>query len=132
MNETPMSPEFKKEEMKMPANSGQKENAVPHSAATGPIIVVLAVLLLAVLGAMYYWFTIMQATPVIVPEVSRPSAIENNEPESTTAEAQTDGMGVVSSSDEIDAINADLESTNLDSLDTELGAIDAELEAGGQ
>ncbi len=81
---------------------------------------------------MYYWFTMMQSTPIVVPEVTRPTAAQNNEPESTTAEAQTEGMGVVSSSDELDAINADLESTNLESLDTELNAIDAELEAAGQ
>lgn len=132
MNEASKTPEFKKEEMKMPENLGQSEGTVPHSAATGPIIVVLAVLLLGVLGGMYYWFTVMQEEPIIVPEVSRPTPVENNEPESTTAEAQTDGMGVVSSSDELDAINADLESTNMESLDAEIGAIEAELEAGGQ
>ena len=76
MNETSKAPEFKKEEMKMPENSGQAENVVPHSAATGPIIVVLAVLLLVVLGGMYYWFTVMQTPPIVVPEVTRPTAAD--------------------------------------------------------
>ena len=37
-------------------------------------------------------------------------------------------MGVVSSSDEIPAIEADVESTNLDSLEAELDTIDAEID----
>ena len=100
-----------------------------ESVANGPILVLLVVLLLAVLGGMYYWFTVLQTnTPVISPSL-RPTAEQNNEPESTTAEAQTETMGVVSTSDEIPAIEADIESTNLDSLEAELDAIEAELEA---
>ncbi len=133
MNETqtPM-PEQKREEMKMPQNSTTQENPVPHSAANGPVIVMLAVLMIIVLGAMFFWAMQLNKPAVVVPEITRPTAEQNNEPESTTAEAQTDSMGVVSSSDEIDAINADLESTNLDSLDAELGAIEAEFEASAQ
>lgn len=97
--------------------------------ANGPILILLVALLIAVLAGMYYWLTVMQANTAIAPSViSRPTAAENNEPESTTAEAQVEMMQAVSSSDEINAIEADLESTNLDSLDAELNAIDAEME----
>ncbi len=102
----------------------------PESVTNGPILVLLVVLLLSVLGGMYYWSTVLRTnTPVISSSNLRPSAIQNNEPESTTAEAQAEAMGVVSTSDEIPAIEADVESTNLDSLDSELNAIEAELDA---
>lgn len=128
----PSTPNFKGEEMKMPQNAAVTEVTKPQSATNGPILVILAVLLLVVLGAMYYWFTLLNTAPVEIPEISRPTAEENNEPESTTAEAQTDTFEVVSTSDELTAIEADLESTNMDSLDAELQAIDTELDASAQ
>ena len=102
----------------------------PESVTNGPILILLVVLLVSVLGGMYYWFTVARNnTPVISPSGLRPSASQNNEPESTTAEAQVEAMGVVSTSDEIPAIEADVESTNLDSLDSELNAIEAEIDS---
>jgi flagellar basal body-associated protein FliL len=102
----------------------------PESVTNGPILILLVVLLLSVLGGMYYWFTVVRTnTPVTIPTSLRPSAAQNNEPESTNAEAQAEAMGVVSTSDEIPAIEADVESTNLDSLDSELNAIEAEIDA---
>ena len=59
----------------------------------------------------------------------RPTYETNKEPESTTAKAQVDTLGVMSTSDELGAIEADLESTSLTNLDTELIPIDQELEA---
>jgi hypothetical protein len=108
----------------------QQTPAEPESVTNGPILVLLVVLLLSVLGGMYYWFTVVRTnTPVTFPTSLRPSTFQNNEPESTTAEAQVEAMGVVSTSDEIPAIEADVESTDLDSLDSELNAIEAEIDA---
>jgi hypothetical protein len=96
----------------------------------GPVIALLIILLLAVLAGMYYWFSAQEKdTPVITNDRLRPTAEENKEPESTTAQAQVEALGVVSTSDEIPAIEADVESTNLDSLETELDAIEAEIDA---
>jgi hypothetical protein len=118
--------------MKMPGNKpmeAESEKVVTN----GPILVLLATILLVLLGALYYWFTILNANPTPAPTTSeRPTREENNEPESTTAEAQADTLQVVSTSDEIEAIEADVEATNLDSLDAELNAIDAELDAALQ
>jgi hypothetical protein len=97
--------------------------------ANGPILILLVVLLLAILGGMYRWFVILNNDVPIISAGLRPSAEENNEPESTTAEARVEAMGVVSSSDEIPAIEADIESTDLDSMESELDAIEAELDA---
>jgi flagellar basal body-associated protein FliL len=110
-------------------NDNQKVE--PESVANGPILVLLIVLLISVLGGMYYWFTLMQknsTTPIIVPSL-RPTPEMNNEPESTTAEAQVEALEIVSTSDEVPAIEADIENTDLNSLDAELDAIEAELEA---
>lgn len=101
----------------------------PESITNGPILMLLIVLLIAVLLGMFYWFTMLSKDSVITtPTSARPTAAQNNEPESATAEAQAEALGIVSTSDEIPAIEADVESTNLDSLESELDAIDAEID----
>jgi hypothetical protein len=103
---------------------------VHHEKITnGPILFLLVALLLAILGGMYHWFIVLKKdVPTIVSTSLRPSAEQNKEPESTTARAQTEAYGVVSTSDEVPAIEADVAGTNLDSLDSELDAIDNELD----
>lgn len=115
-------------------NESERENLPypyePESITNGPILMLLIVLLIAVLFGMFYWFTMIgKDTPVTTIDSLRPTAEENNEPESTTAEAQVEALGIVSTSDEIPAIEADVESTNLDSLEAELDAIEAEIDA---
>ena len=127
------APDLSQEEMKMPENSVR--SAAPKAATQTPVngivIIVLALLLIFILGGMYYWFSQLtgQTASPIAPMVERPTAQENNEPESTTAEAAVETQQALSTSDEIIAIEADIEATDLDSLDAELNAIDAELEA---
>jgi len=119
------------EEIKLP------ENAAPLSdpdeqPVRGPVILFIGILLLAILVGLVLWFMSMQNnnTPEPAPALdTRPTPEENNEPESTTAEAQTDNLETVSTSDEISAIEADLEATDLEALDAELNAIEAELDA---
>lgn len=97
----------------------------------GPVVGVLVIVLVLILGGLYLWGTTLQnETPTpYIPSVERPSAEANNEPESTNAEADVETMSAVSTSDEIEAIEADIESTELDELDAELDAIEAELDA---
>lgn len=128
------TPEFEGEEMKMPENvdTPAEETESAPSVINGPLLAVLAVLLVVILGGMYLWLVSMNAPepqPTPAPAVERPTPEENNEPESTTAEAQTESLQTVSTSDEIEAIEADLEATDLESLDAELEAIEAELDA---
>lgn len=99
-----------------------------HKLISAPILILLMLLLLLILGGLGYWYLSLEE-PAMIEEFTRPTAEENNEPESTTAEAQVETMQAVSTSDEIPAIEADLESTNLDSLDAEIQAIEAELYA---
>lgn len=110
-----------------PASSLHK--AEPENIANGPILILLVVLLVAILAGMYRWFVVLDKDVPVISTGLRPTAAENNEPESTTAEARVEAYGVVSTSDEIPAIEADIEGTNLDSLEGELDAIEAELDA---
>lgn len=128
-------PDFEGEKMKMPE---QDHDAVPTEAPQDggnnqlAILLLLTLVLVAILGGLFIWFTnMMEATrpaPYVPPTV-RPTAEENNEPESTTAEVSAESMNVVSTSDELSAIEADLESTNIADIDTDVPAIESELNA---
>lgn len=126
-----IEPDFEGEEMKMPVtgNTLPSANAGAGSTLNIPILALLFLILVAILGGLYYWYTIV-TTPIAEPiDTTRPTAEQNNEPESTTAEARTQTQGVVSTSDELGAIKADLDSTNLTDLDTEVAPIKAEMDA---
>ena len=131
-NNQVQAPDISHEEMKMPENSviGSAPAAERQAPVSGIIIALLAILLIGILAGMYYWFSQLTAqNQPIAPAVERPTAEENNEPESTTAEAAVETQAALSTSDEISAIEADIEATDLDTLDAELTAIDAELDA---
>jgi hypothetical protein len=128
---TIVEPNFEGEAMHMPSTKVSQpviDDATPRL-LTAPIIVLLFFILVAILGGFYYWYTIVMSEQVVPETGTRPTAEQNNEPESTTAEARTGLMDVVSTSDELDAIAADAQSTNLDDLTTEVTAIEADLDA---
>lgn len=92
------------------------------------IIKILLIILFGVLVGFLY-SQIKPDTKVTTQKFTRPTPDMNKEPESPTAYAQVDSLKTMSTSDEIAAIEADLESTNLDSLFLETPAIEAELSA---
>ncbi|MFT5036624.1 MAG: hypothetical protein ACI9VM_000186 [Candidatus Azotimanducaceae bacterium] len=118
-------------EMHMPGDSAVMPEAAPEkSSILGPILGLLIVVLVLILGGLYLWGnTLKSDTPAPPVAVERPTPEENNEPESENAEAQVQATQAVSTSDELDAIVADLESTDLESLEAEMNAIEAELDA---
>lgn len=126
-NQPVNEPNFEGEEMKIPATM-KAVTAEPTntSLVSGPILILLFAILLALLGGIYYWYTILMSETVSVP-ATRPTAEMNNEPESTTAEARTGATDVVSTSDELDAIQADIESTRFDDIDDGFTAVENEL-----
>ncbi|USN87378.1 MAG: hypothetical protein H6779_03100 [Candidatus Nomurabacteria bacterium] len=103
---------------------------LPIANITIPKYFFLTVLILVMLGLVVAWYLSTKPTGVADIEIvpARPTAEVNKEPESATAYAQVQSFGVMSTSDELSAIEADLESTNLDALVSELNAIEAELE----
>ncbi len=93
-----------------------------------PIIIILFIILGLILGGLYYWYSISIQPVVIDLNQTRPTLETNKEPETPTATAQIESLTVMSTSDELSAIEADLLSTDLDTLETEINQIEAELE----
>ena len=126
-----IEPNFDGEAMKLPTVSAHYATPTARSATiiSLPIIILLSLILVAILGGFYYWYTLVVQEATTINTATRPTADENNEPESTTAEARTETMDVVSTSDELSAIRADLDSTHLEDLDLEIPAIESELNA---
>ncbi len=123
-------PNFEGEKMKMPENTDlPPEETKSKSVINGPVLGMLTLLLILILGGMYYWFFTINKSPEIIPPSDRPTAEENNEPESNTAEAQVKINDVSGSSDEIGTLEADLDSTIIDTNITDLDIIDNEIEA---
>jgi hypothetical protein len=119
-------PQFEGEEMKLPGNTSTTTNTT-HNPVFGLIIALLFLTLVLVLGGLLLWYRTTLTEPTMVLPTDRPTPAENNEPESTTAEARSDAATVVSTSHELDAIEADIKSTDLTSVETDLTAIDADL-----
>lgn len=125
-----IEPNFEGEEMKLPTVSAARV-ATPtknQSLLSWPIIVLLFLILLAILGGLYYWYLLV-TKPEMLDTLLRPTAEQNNEPESTTAEARSGATDVVSTSDEPSAIRADLESTQFEDINTLAAPIESELNA---
>lgn len=120
-----MEPDFKNEKMTKPTRlnaPGEPLSTQTHGIATIGLFVLLAALLIGI----FFWITAEKDTaPVIIP--TRPTYETNREPESTTAAAEVGSLQVMSTSDEIYAIEADLLSTDLTTLDKELVQIEQEL-----
>jgi hypothetical protein len=98
----------------------------------GIILSILIVILMCILGGLYAWSELLiknKALENTLLTETRPTSEANNEPESTTAEAEVETLGAMSTSDEIDAIEADLESTPIEEevFDAELGNVEAEI-----
>lgn len=113
------------EEMKMPEEQFGGFTQDDKSSHLGVILGVLIVVLMLILGGLYLWSTSLQEqAPVITPDVQRPTAEENNEPESNNAEADAQVLETTSPSDEVDAIEADIQSSNIDTVDSDMQALD--------
>lgn len=127
MNETPQKNyNFSKEEMKMPKKQYREDEEMNGS----HLVILLGVailLLLLVLAGLYLWDTTLQTNQPTDSTPTRPSATENQEPESTNARADVSTLEAMSTSDETGAILADLENTKLDRLTPELNTINRTL-----
>lgn len=119
-------PDFSGEEMHLPQNQPTKKSSGDSflSKYWLPIILILVI----VATALIYYFFFYVKTPTPIPETNlRPSLETNQEPESTTAKAEIQAFGAMSTSNELNSIEADLLGTDLTNLETEIPAIDSEL-----
>jgi len=127
--ETKNLPQIPDTELKMPEEYEDRATQEGSPSAVVPIILItLIVILIGILVGLFFWGqSLKNQTQQEVPMATRPTAEENNEPESNNAEADVQTLQTLSTSDELNAIENDIESTNLDSLDAELSDIEAEL-----
>jgi hypothetical protein len=127
-------PQFDREVMKVPSPASDPTAVgagTKHSSAFGLIIALLFLALVLVLSGLYLWNRELSVPPVVEMPSERPARDENQEPESTTAYAQADAALVMSTSNELPAIEADLAATDLVNLTAEMNAIDAEVASLG-
>ncbi len=96
-----------------------------HSAHTGPILAIIVLVLVLILGGLFLWGSTISKMEQNVVE----TPIINNEPETPRAEADVEILEIMSPSDELDVLEADISNTNIDSLNTDLDTIDVELRA---
>jgi hypothetical protein len=120
-----MEPDFKNDKMTKATKlsiPGEMLSVRTHKFAIILLFTILGLLLIGI----YFWITTERQIP-IAPTPSRPTYETNREPESTTAAAEVGSLQVLSTSDEITTIEADLLSTDLSNLDKELINIEQEL-----
>ena len=112
-------------------NTQERSNSTiieQHHTHLGPILGVLLIVLVIILGGLYLWGATLDQQVATAPKQN----IENNEPETPRANADAQILGTVSSSDSLEAIETDLESTNLDTLDSELAEMEREINNGAK
>lgn len=132
---TGAEPQFTGEAMKVPGGSKPVTASVGTAVNRGPlfglIIALLFFALVLILAGLVLWNYLLVPSSVVIDTPERPTAEMNQEPESTTARAQTEAAAALSTSNELPAIEADLLSTDLSSLESELTAIDIMIETTG-
>lgn len=129
-----LEPVISDDELKMPEETFG--NVTPSDQDSSYLVFILGaliVILVLLLGGLYLWSSTMnQEIPIPSMSNERPTAEENNEPESNNAEADVETAAAMSTSDSLDAIEADLNSTELNDLDSGLNEIQIEMEANAQ
>lgn len=100
-------------------DSGQNmQKPITHN---GPTLAILIIILIVILGGMYLWGGMLGEQPAEV------TPLLNNEPETPRAKTDVEILGTLSPSDELGAIEADIQNTNLDSVESDMNTIDAEI-----
>ncbi len=124
-----MNDKISKNGFKMPEEQFGENAQTEQPSHLGVILGVLVLVLMLILGGLYLWGRSMQTemSPVPTQDTERPTAEENNEPESTNAESDVETAAALSPSDELEAIQADIDATRLDTLNQEIPAIEAEI-----
>lgn len=86
-------------------------------ASLGPVLALLIVLIAIIAGGLYVWGSLLSENDLAAPLEETPSGEQQNTQQNTE-------------SDEINAIESDVNSTDLETLDQEMNEMEAELDAG--
>ena len=91
------------------------EQVSPQKSGTGAIAGAVVIILLLALGAFYFW-----GTKLNLPDTNPPPVILSNETASALISSDTSaGLPPQGTSDDVDAISADLQAMNIDQLNSE-------------
>lgn len=99
----------------------EKQNTTGEGEGLGPMAGIIIIVVLLLLGGFYFWKTKAKGTDLVGPSGKTAEEIAA-EADPTRAE-----LSVQSSSDELQAIEGDLNSSALDALDAGMQDIDREL-----
>jgi len=95
----------------MPPMQGE----TPEKKSAGPLIAVIVILVLIIVGGLYFLKT-RSSQPVYVAPVE------------ATVDQVTKSLDTQSNSDELNSIEADINATNIDNIDQGAAAVEAELQ----
>lgn len=120
-----------KEAMKLPEEQFGTHLDTSKPSYLGIILGVLIIILMCILAGLYMWGESLKKNekPQVGAESTRPTAEQNNEPESTNAEADVETLKTLSPSNELDAIEADLGSTQIPEVEPKLTTIDSSIQS---
>jgi cytoskeletal protein RodZ len=116
-------PHIDPEDLKFPT----VEEAVARPHTMRWVLVAIIVVLVAILIGLLFWLyqlrIVATETPAVTPD--RPTAEENNEPESTEAESAAAAQQVLSPSTELSSIETDLAGTQIIELEPLFADVEA-------
>ena len=103
-------------------NTANNENEMGNGKPIGPPIGTIIIVLVLIIGAFYFWGSKLEKT-------TSPAIDENMTAEEVLAkpDVSLDALQTQGTSDEIGAIEQDINATDLQNLNTESSKIDAEL-----
>lgn len=104
----------------------QPETGKSALASSGPIIGIVVLVIALLLGALYLWSSML--VPATTEPVVEETPVTTEPEEAPVLDPKTEAYGNTSASDEMTAIEADVESTDLEGLDAEMTAMEAEME----
>lgn len=123
-----VEPNFEGEEMYIPETMQVvlTEDTPPEPLLSKPIIVLLFLILATIIAGFYYWYTIVMSEQV--PKAApRPDTEPSTALIGTTTEASINSTSTKGTADNIEAIEADVNSINFDDVDNTLSPIESEL-----
>jgi uncharacterized protein HemX len=113
-NSTPMITSMNTAANQMNTQGGTKQLPPHKSNETGPLIAIIIVVLVIVLGGLYFWGQRLNESSTTAGDQS-----------AAAQEAQTQKIKTVNSSDDVNAIQADLNATSYTSVDSNLNNMEA-------